>query len=1276
MVTSDSVRTKLQPYLPRLTLEWLADDPSLLHRTIDGSIVFVDISGFTRLSERLARFGRIGAEEMADAIDGCFAELLAVAYEGDGSLLKFGGDALLLLFTGEDHPIRAARAAGGMRRRLRTVGRLETSGGRITLRMSVGVHRGRFDVFLVGGSHRELLVTGPAATEVVSMEGTADAGEIVISPALAASLPPRDVGDPKGPGFFLKAVPPGEDVSGAWVLPEVEDDRLRQAVSVATRQYLLEGTSEPEHRRATVAFVHFDGTDGLIAARGAGFVARELDRLVRDTQEACDELGVCFLASDVDADGGKLILTAGVPRAAGDDEGRMLLVLRRIVETGDDRAIPVRIGVHHGPVFAGDVGPTYRRTYTVMGDTVNLAARLMAKAPRGEIYATADVLDRSSTRFDTEALEPFMVKGKARPVDAWSVGPKVQVRPTLTEVDALPLVGREHEVERLMATLASVRAGERRAIDLVGEAGIGKSRLLRELQRRAPDLVFVGATAEAYTQTTPYIAWRDVLRELIGVEWESPSETVADRISSLAASHDPDLLPWVPLISRAADAEVPPTPEMLDLAPEFVRQKLHETVDRFLCIAAPGPTVFAFDHAHLMDEASADLVAAIVRTEEPARPWLVCTLRRDAPGGYRSPEHPSVTRLEVPPVGEDAATALAEAATEDAPLPEHVLREAVARAGGNPQLVLDLASAAGGDGELPDTVEAAATVRIDALPTTDRTLLRRVSVFGLAFHPRFVDEVLDDSMPSPEEATWGRLGEFFEDEGGGYLRFRRAVIRDAAYAGLPFRTRRRLHGAVGHRMERETAEPDDLAGLLSMHFSFAGDHERARHYALIAAARAREIHANVEAATFYARGIEATRKLGMSPADLLDVVEAHAEVLWRARLYGDAKRANAEARSLARDDPVRLARLMMKRSLIEEKSGPLPQALRWLSKGRRLLEGLETLEALGLAAELDARYAAGLQAQGRNRDALRMAERALAEGASAGSTAALGNAENMMAAALAILGKPGAVAHWEQALVHFEDAGDLPGQAMVLGNLGVGAYFEGRWGDAVALYQRSLDTSERLGDPVSAATDRMNLAEVLLDQGELQEAERLLRQTARVWRSTGELWSLGVVDTQLGRIAAMTGRFDEAHALYEQARDAYVAVGAPGQSLEVDVRETECLLLEGDPDGALDGCASIDARLEVEEGVNVLTPVVDRVRGYACLQRGDLGEARTWFERAIEGARERGADHDVALSMQGLARVARAEGAPSPELERESGRLLEGLGIRAVPAVPLPPPVP
>ena len=117
-----------------------------------GTIAFVDISGFTKLSERLARLGKSGAEELTATIDTCFVALLDLAVANGGRLLKFGGDALLVYFSGEAHQARACLAAMEMRRALRVVGRLTVLGQRISLRMSVGVHSGLFNFFLVGES--------------------------------------------------------------------------------------------------------------------------------------------------------------------------------------------------------------------------------------------------------------------------------------------------------------------------------------------------------------------------------------------------------------------------------------------------------------------------------------------------------------------------------------------------------------------------------------------------------------------------------------------------------------------------------------------------------------------------------------------------------------------------------------------------------------------------------------------------------------------------------------------------------------------------------------------------------------------------------------------------------------------------------------------------------------------------------------------------------------------------------------------------------------------
>ena len=193
--------------MPRLLLRHLADAPERRAWTVDGTVVFVDISGFTKLSERLAKHGKEGAEQVTEAIETCFTDLLAVAYANGGGLIKFGGDALLLLFQGEGHEAMACRSAVWMRRTLREVGRIDLPDAKVQLRMSVGAHTGTFHFFLAGSSHRELIATGPAWSRTVAMEHEADAGEILISPELAATLPARCLGDAKGPGVLFVASP-------------------------------------------------------------------------------------------------------------------------------------------------------------------------------------------------------------------------------------------------------------------------------------------------------------------------------------------------------------------------------------------------------------------------------------------------------------------------------------------------------------------------------------------------------------------------------------------------------------------------------------------------------------------------------------------------------------------------------------------------------------------------------------------------------------------------------------------------------------------------------------------------------------------------------------------------------------------------------------------------------------------------------------------------------------------------------------------------------------
>lgn len=433
-------------------------------------MLFMDISGFTALSERLARRGRIGAEQVADALNHTFTELLTIAVALGADPLKFGGDATLQFYEGPQHAQRAARAAALMRSRLRSVGNVDTPQGVLQLKMSQGVHTGTFDFFKVACSHQELIVTGRGAPTTVMI---ADAGEVMLSPSAAEQLSPHLVGDPKEDGFLLRRTPP--PTRQAPAPRERTEYRLEQFTPVGLRPYLA-GRTEGEHRTATTAFLKIKGTDDRTATDGVDAVADWLQDIMVAVLTTAEEGGVTFLSTDIDEGAVKVILSAGVPATTGNDDERMLHTLRVIADSPAGRHLA--IGVNRGTLFAGDLGAPFRRYYTVLGDGVNLAALVMSRAHLGEVLATPVVLNRSPTLFETTELDPFMVKGKSAPVRASSVGRAVGPRDE-TEGRELSLVGR---IEELAQVIGAYRASrhEGGAIQVQGGSGSGKSRLFRE----------------------------------------------------------------------------------------------------------------------------------------------------------------------------------------------------------------------------------------------------------------------------------------------------------------------------------------------------------------------------------------------------------------------------------------------------------------------------------------------------------------------------------------------------------------------------------------------------------------------------------------------------------------------------------------------------------------------------------------------------------------------------------------------------------------------------
>ncbi|MFO1413744.1 MAG: tetratricopeptide repeat protein [Burkholderiales bacterium] len=1257
-------------YVPRILQQHLVDAPDERAWLQEGTAAFCDVSGFTKLSERLAKKGREGAEQIADAIGHVFEALLEVAYQQGGSLLKFGGDALLLWFEGPGHALRATRATVVMRRVLRKVGRIEVPGARVMLKMSQAVHTGDFHFFAVGASHHELLTTGPAWSRLVEMEHDATGGDIVVSPETASHLPAGCIGEPKGHGLLIAREPPGKTTLPLVARPAMAPEAIARCLPPAVRAHVTAGGGNAELRPVSIAFLRFEGVDELIAEQGLPAAADALHALVCAVESATEAQDVAFLASDVDQDGGKIIMTAGAPKVTGDDEERMMLALRAIITT--PLAIPIRIGVNRGSVFAGDIGPFYRRTYTVMGDAINLAARVMAKSAPGHLYATADVLNRSNTLFATTAIEPFMVKGKAKPVQAWDVGAATGSRGRLAAAHSLPLVGRDGEMGTLRDALARARAGNGTLVDIVGEAGAGKTRLLAAVKEGAEGFSVLHAVCEAYTASTPYAVWREMLREGLGFGRDASDEVVGHHLASLVHERIPGLAPWLPLVAIPFGVTLPPTPEVSALAEKNLRTRLHETVAAFMDAVLPAPMLVEIENVHHMDLASGELLAHIA-SGIAKRPWVVVVARR--PGAHPSLVAPTIAHLELAPLAAPDALRMAQLACAANPLPRHVLGLVASRSGGNPQFLLDLMSAAmesGGVEGLPDSAEAATMARIDALAPEDRFLVRRASIFGLTFHPRMLAWLDADGQGSPADSSaWSRLSELFEEEADGYLRFRRTLVRDAAYEGLPFKLRRELHGAAARHMEHELESPEDAADLLSLHYFVAGDHRAAWRYASHAARNALAAYAFVEAARMFSRAIDAARKLKDVPArELAHANESLADCWYRAGEMPKAADGYRAAIRLAGDDRLFASSVLLKRSKLEEKLGKYPQALRWAAQASRAVEGLSGEEAARQVARLSAWYATVLQDEGRTQDAMRWATRAIDEAKAVDDPEALGAAYWAMSWALGVLGRDGAKDYLQLSLDAYRRSGNILRQAQLLTNLGVIQQWEGDWDGALASYEGGRTQSQKLGNSFDATVAQMNVAEILSDRGQLDEAQDELLETLPVWRASRYRYLLGGCLWLLGRVSLRAGRFGEALERLNEARALFVAVKREEEVLDVDARIAECRTFLDEPEAALQFAQAGLAKLAPDAK---LVSLLQRVRGHALMRTGDLAGARQALEASLALARTRKDLQETVLSLHSLLALLRVAGEPAPgALAAEYDALVQRLAIRSLPALPVP----
>jgi predicted ATPase/class 3 adenylate cyclase len=637
-------------------------------------------------------------------------------------------------------------------------------------------------------------------------------------------------------------------------------------------------------------------------------------------------------------------------------------------------AFCARQGLNTGLVVVGSIGSDLRMDYTAVGDTTNVAARMQQAGEPGRVTISEATHRLVHGYFETRALGKVQLKGKTEPLAIWEVVAAHETR-TRLEVEAdrglTPFVGRERELGSLVDAFERARAGQGQVAFLVGEAGIGKSRLLLELRRRIADgAAWQEGHCLSFGKAMAFHPLVDLLQRQFGVEEGDAEAAIAEKIDRGVTAVGAAQGPVAPYL-RALLSIDPGDADVRAMSPAERRGETLEALRRLLVHAADQrPQVLVIEDLHWIDSASEQFLAALVDSVPALRVLLIFTHRP----GYASPfgERTYFTRV-VPASlsAEDSARMAAAVLATDA-LPAELRALVAAKAEGNPFYVEELVKSLEETGVLrrrdgryelarsvtelsvPGTIHDLIAARIDRLEEAPKRTLQLASVIGREFTRRLVDrlaevrernEVLLHDLTTLELIYQRHLYPELA-----YM-FKHALTQDVAYASLLVQRRKELHGLVGLAIEELYADrlPEHYE-MLAHHFSLAEDWERALDYLLKAAEKASQAFGLRQAIDLFGEALEAARRLGerVPVATLMSIHRARADLFLGV---GDFERSRAEAEAL-----VELTRGVQDRPAEAGALVQLANALQWKedfpSALERVREAIEIAESSGAQAPL------------------------------------------------------------------------------------------------------------------------------------------------------------------------------------------------------------------------------------------------------------------------------------------------------------------------------------
>ncbi len=998
---------------------------------------------------------------------------------------------------------------------------------------------------------------------------------------------------------------------------------LRSFVSSQVADHLeeSEGQLNEERRLVTAVFADISGFTSLAERYDPEQLSEVIDPVVAALSDviAKHEGYVEKFAGDA------ILALFGAPVSHEDDAQRALAAalelheeLARVRETLPyEHDLGLHVGVNSGHGIARVFGTESRMDYAVLGDSIILAQRFESAAPNGETYVGDTTYRLTKNHFEFEWVGELTLKGKAAPVPAWRLLGEHKESYAETEGhddNRAALVGRARELASARSSLDHLLQGRGGLLVVLGEAGVGKSRLKQEVAAEAGKRGARWMEAPCHTHGTAltYAPFSQLLRYFALIDIEHAPELAASALS--AALERIGAEEAGPYFARLLG--LPPGEDASDVAalePELFRRGLHDAFSLWLSLVASShPVVIMIEDCHWMDASSQRLAQDLLRGPAAEHLLLYLTARFEGQDildeiDAAADQH-QTQRIELRPL-DRAAVDLFLRDLLQAPAPSRFAALVADRTGGNPFFVEELVRSLRDEGAIvrsgqgwqlhhgweegvvPLTIEGVLSARIDLLPRSARTSLLEAAVIGR----RIPLPLLEGLSSHATQAVDVLLERGFFDrvaDAPDELEFHHTLVQEAAYSRLLRRQRRALHRRVAELAEDLYGAGDDVIDLLARHCYLGDVGPKAVDYLVRAGERAARLFANEAAILHLSRGLELARDdieggaqvsaILLTLGDLQELTGNYEEAL---KLYDEARRLSSDVQAwrglvsvCRKQGKYREAERILEEAFVTVRSDQ--RAPLWLEQAwTQAVEGRpdETIEAaqagLAIAAAgeplrpyLLIQLAHAEKIKGADESALTHALEAQhlleEQGDQRGLTTALRmtasihrNLHNLEEAAATL----------RDGLELAERGGNVEELAGCLINLGMVEHQRGNLDEAIACDRRAIVEFERIGHGAGRAIGYSNLSEKLMDQGDLDGALRSSENALEIARSIEHAPTVADALQTMAAIYLKRGEYPTAAERAEEAVAVYLEAGAKRYAAEAAEIAANAWALVGRP---------------------------------------------------------------------------------------------------------------